>query len=413
VGFVANRVLLVGALLLVGTVFTAGCAPRAQSAGASPTTSAPEVVVSKPVAREITDYFEFPGQTAAVGEVEIRARVTGYLVKVNFEDGQNVKKGDPLYEIDPRPYEAALGRARGELARLYALLEKAKVDLARSERLRPSGAISQDEYEQHKANLKVHEASIESAKAAVRDAELNLEFTKITSPIDGRVSRTRITKGNLVQPGTNDAAVLTMVVTTNPIYVYFNIDEEALLKYQALAFRTGQELHPKRLKDLKIPVEIGLADEKDFPHAGIIDFADNKVDRGTGTLRVRGIFENKTEYLTPGLFVRVRIPFGDPHRSLLVPEEAISRDQRERYLLTVNKENTVEYRKVKVGSVQNGMMVIESGIGPDDWVIVKGLQRVRPKMDVTPRYQDGKKDVAGSPSSAPPVEKTAGSSKTT
>ena len=209
---------------------------------------------------------------------------------------------------------------------------------------------------------------------------MNLEFTKITSPIDGRVSRTRITEGNLVQPGTNDAAVLTMVVTTNPIYVYFNVDEEALLKYQALAFRTGQELHPKRLKDLKIPVEIGLADEEGFPHAGIIDFADNKMDRTTGTLRVRGIFKNDKEYLTPGLYVRVRIPFGDPHRSLLVPEEAISRDQRERYLLTVNKENTVEYRKVKVGSLHEGMTVIESGIGPDDWVIVKGLQRAATGM---------------------------------
>ena len=225
------------------------------------------------------------------------------------------------------------------MARLHALLEKAKADMARSERLRPSGAISQDEYEQRKATLKVHEASIQTAKAAVRDAELNLEFTRITSPIDGRVSRTRITEGNLVQPGTNDAAVLTMVVTKNPIYVYFNVDEEALLKYQELALRQGKDLHPKRLKDLKIPVEIGLANEKGFPHAGVIDFADNKVDRTTGTLRVRGVFENDKEYLTPGLFVRVRIPFGDPHRSLLVPEDAISRDQRERFLLTVNKEN--------------------------------------------------------------------------
>jgi RND family efflux transporter MFP subunit len=361
--------------------------------------------------RLVTDYFEFPGQTAAVGEVEVRARVTGYLVKVNFEDGQDVKKGDLLYEIDPRPYQAALDRAQGELARLYALLERAKTDVARSERLRPSGAVSQDDYEQRKANLKVHLASIEMAKAAVRDAELNLEYTKITSPIDGRVSRTRITEGNLVQPGTNDAAVLTTVVTRSPIYVYFNVDEQALLKYQRLAFRQGKELHPKRLKDLKFPVEIGLANEEGFPHAGIIDFADNKVDRTTGTLRVRGLFENDKEYLTPGLFVRVRIPFGDPHRSLLVPEDAVSRDQRERFLLIVNKKNEVEFRKIKAGSLHDGMMVIESGIGPDDWVIVKGLQRAQPGITVTPRHLD-KKDVAG-PQSAPPVAKTAGGGKTT
>ena len=407
----ANRVFLVGAILLAGLTFAAGCGQRSQGAGPTPAAPPPEVVVSKPVARLVTHYFEFPGQTAAVGEVEVRARVTGYLVKVNFEDGQDVKKGDLLYEIDPRPYQAALDRAKGELARLYALLERAKTDVARSERLRPSGAVSQDDYEQRKANLKVHLASIEMAKAAVRDAELNLEYTKITSPIDGRVSRTRITEGNLVQPGTNDAAVLTTVVTRNPIYVYFNVDEQALLKYQRLAFRQGKELHPKRLKDLKFPIEIGLANEEGFPHAGIIDFADNKVDRTTGTLRVRGLFENDKEYLTPGLFVRVRIPFGDPHRSLLVPEDAVSRDQRERFLLIVNKKNEVEFRKVEAGSLRDRMMVIESGIGPDDWVIVKGLQRARPGIMVTPRRLD-KKDVAGS-QSPPPVTKTAGRGKTT
>ncbi len=272
----------------------------------------PEVTISKPVSREVTDYFEFPGQTEAVGEVEVRARVTGYLVKVNFVDGQNVKKGDLLYEIDPRPYQAALDRDKGDLVRLLALADKAKADLVRSERLRPSGAVSQDEYEQHVANLAVHRASIQSAEAAVRDAQLNLEFTKITSPIDGRVSRTRITEGNLVQPGPGDATVLTMVVTTNPIYVYFNVDEHVLLQYQEMALKAGQDLHPKILKERRLPVEIGMANEEGFPHAGIIDFADNTIDRNTGTLRTRGVFENAKEYLTPGLFVRVRTPFGVP-----------------------------------------------------------------------------------------------------
>jgi RND family efflux transporter MFP subunit len=419
---VANRVQWASTSLLLGIAFVIGCGKGASTPGAPAggKPPIPEVMVSKPVRQKVTDYYEFPGQTAAVGEVEIRARVTGYLNKVNFEDGQNVKKDQLLYEIDPEPYEAALDRAKGELARLKALLEKAKTDLARSERLRPSGAISQDEYEQHKANLKVFEASIQSAKAAVRDAELNLGFTTIESPIDGRVSRTRITKGNLVQPGTNDAAVLTTVVTTNPIYVYFNVDEEALLKYQKLTLQMGKELHPNRLKELKFPVEIGLADEKGFPHAGIIDFADNKIDRSTGTLRVRGIFDNDKEYLTPGEFVRVRIPFGDPHQSLLVPEDAVGRDQRERYLLTVvskinpeteKTEDVVEYRKVKVGSLQDGMRVIESGIGPDDWVIVKGLQRVRPGVPVTPIYPSSK-GAAKSQPPVPPADTKAGSGKT-
>ena len=191
--------------------------------------------------------------------------VTGYLMKVNFVDGQNVKKGELLYEIDPRPYQAALDRAKGESVRLLALADKAKADLARSERLRPSGAISQDEYEQHVANLAVYRASIQSAEAAVRDAELNLEFTKIISPIAGRVSRTRITEGNLVQSGAGDATLLTTVVTTNPIYVYFNIDEHVLLQYQEMAFKTGQELHPNILKDLQLPVEIGLGQRNRVP----------------------------------------------------------------------------------------------------------------------------------------------------
>lgn len=377
---ITYRRLAWGALLAAAAA--GGCTGQ-QPPAAPPAT--PEVTVSKPVTREVTDYFEFPGQTEAVGEVDIRARVTGYLMKVNFVDGQNVKKGDLLYEIDPRPYQAALDRAKGDLVRLMAMADKAKADLARSERLRPSGAVSQDEYEQHVANLAVHKASILSAEAAVRDAQLNLEFTKIASPIDGRVSRTRITEGNLVQPGAGDATLLTTVVTTNPIYVYFNVDEHVLLQYQELAFKTGQELHPKILKERRLPVEIGLANEEGFPHAGIIDFADNKIDHNTGTLRTRGVFENAKQYLTPGLFVRVRTPFGVPHRALLVTDRAIGTDQRQKYLLTVNKGDVVEYRRVKVGRLLDGMRVIESGLNPDDLVIVNGLQRARPGSTVQPK----------------------------
>jgi RND family efflux transporter MFP subunit len=377
----ALRILSIAFVASVLLVFV-GCSQQATKALVQ---TLPEVTISKAVSRKVTDYFEFPGQTAAVGEVEVRSRVTGYLIKVNFVDGQNVKKGDLLYEIDPRPYQAALDRDKGELVRLRALADKAKADLARSERLRPSGAVSQDEYEQHVANLAVHKASILSAEAAVRDAELNLEFTKITSPINGRVSRTRITEGNLVQPGAGDATLLTTVVTTNPIYVYFNIDEHVVLQYQEMAFRTGQELHPKILKDLRFPVEIGLPNEEGFPHAGILDFADNKIDRNTGTLRVRGVFENAKEYLTPGLFVHVRIPFGEPHRALLVSDRAIGTDQRQKYLLTVNKDNVVEYRRVKVGRLVDGLRVIESGLKPDDLVVVNGLQRARPGSKVEPK----------------------------
>ena len=386
----------------------AGCTKAAPQAPKKPP---PEVTVSKAVSRDVTDYFEFPGQAMAVGEVDVRARVMGHLVKVNFVDGQNVKKGDLLYEIDPRPYQAALDRAKGDLARLVALGDKAKADLARAERLRPSGAISQDEFEQVMANLSVQKASMQSAEAAVRDAELNLEFTRITSPIDGRVSRTRITEGNMVLPGSADSSVLTTVVTIDPIYVYFNIDEQALLRYEELAFKDGREFHPGLLKERRIPVEFGLANEKGFPHAGILDFADNRIDRGTGTLRARGVFDNSKEYLTPGMYVRVRIPIGKPHRALLVDERAIGTDQRQKYLLTVNKDNVVKYRPVKVGRLVDELRVIESGLEPDDLVVVNGLQRAIPDAKVQPSLAE-KKDVAAATASAQ-LDTAAGTGKST
>ena len=392
---------LIGALLLaVGAMCWAGCVKDPPPAVNPP----PEVTVSKPVSREVTDYFEFPGQTAAVGEVEVRARVTGYLIKVNFEDGQAVKKGDLLFEIDPQPYQAAVDRAEGDLKRLQALLDKAKVDLKRSAKLRPSGAASQDEYEQREAQLKVHTASLQSAEAAVREARLDLGFTKISSPIDGRVSRTRITEGNLVQPGPGGSTVLTTVVTTDPIYVYFNIDEHALLKYEGAAWGSGKEIHPDRIKRLKIPVEIGLENEEGFPHAGVLDFVDNRVDQETGTIQARGVFDNAKHYLTPGLFVRVRIPFGKPHQALMVNERAIGRDQKQKFLLTVNKDNVVEYHEVKVGALRDGLRVIQSGIEAGDMVIVKGLQRVRPGLPVTPVAEEKGIAASAAPASAPPAQ---------
>lgn len=390
-----------GVLLAAGAICLAGCHPAPPAADKPPP---PQVTVSKPVAREVTEYFEFPGQTAAVGEVEVRARVMGYLVKVNFEDGQEVKQGDLLYEIDPRPYQAALDRAQGDMARLQALLDKANADLARSERLRPSGAASEDECEQHRAQAAIHKAAMQSAQAAIRDAELNLEFTKIKSPIDGRVSRTRITEGNLVQTGSDEANVLTTVVTMDPIYVYFNIDEHAMLKYEALAWGSGREMRPDRIKTLKIPVEIALGNEEGFPHAGILDFVDNQIDQGTGTIRARGVFANPKRYLTPGMFVRVRIPYGQPHPALLVSERAIGTDQKEKFLWTVNKDNVVQYRQVKVGPLREGLRVIQSGVGAEDWVVVKGLQRVRAGDTVRPQREETGVAAAPKPAGAEVVK---------
>ena len=229
---------------------------------------APEVTISRPIVGELIDYFEFPGQTEAVGEVEIRARVSGYLVKINFEDGQEVKKGDVLFEIDPRPYQVALGPSQRRLGTPARTLGKGQSDMRRADSLRPSGAISEDEYEQHVAQLKTHQASIQSAEAAIRDAQLNLAFTPWNRPIDGRISRRMITEGNLVQSGSNESTLLTTVVTVDPIYVNFNIEEPALLKFQNLDWRLGQDGRPHEIKDLKVPVEIGLPNEEGFPHRG-------------------------------------------------------------------------------------------------------------------------------------------------
>ncbi|MDD4266870.1 MAG: efflux RND transporter periplasmic adaptor subunit [Pirellulaceae bacterium] len=380
--FPCSRCAAARAAVLIGAAWSlAGCARNGPPVEQPP----PAVTVANPLLQEVTDYYEFPGRTAAVGEVEVRARVTGYIVKVHFEDGEEVEKGDLLFEIDPRPYEAALDRAKGELMRLQATLAKAQADLARSERLRPSGAVSQDEYEQHAAQVAIARASIQSAEAEIREAELNLEFTRITAPIDGRASRRLVTEGNLVQTGSGSSTILTTVVTTNPVYVYFDMEEPVLLKYLSLDWGADGKAVLHRIRELKVPVEIGLDNEEGFPHAGLLDFLDNKVNRGTGTIQARAVFDNSARHLTPGLYVRVRVPFGRPRQALLVSDRAIGTDLQQKFLLTVNEKNEVEHRDIQVGALHGGLRVVDSGIGPADRVIVKGLQRARPGEVVVPR----------------------------
>ncbi len=353
----------------------------------------PAVTVAKPEQRLIVDYVEFPGQADAVGEVEVRARVAGYIVKINFEDGQQVKQGDVLFEIDPRPYQLALNRATGVLAHSRAMLEKAEADLKRAERLRPSGAASEDEYENAVAELKVRQAAIQTAEASLDEAELDLEFTRVISPIDGRVSRRRVTEGNLVQNGSSESTVLTTVVTVDPVYVYFHIEEPTLLRYERLGWRVGDDTVLSRIKELNIPVEIGLADEEGFPHTGQLEFVDNQIDPDTGTIRARGRFHN-ARYLTPGMFVRARLPIGPPHQGLLVSEEAIGTDQGQKFLLTVDKDQVVQYREVKLGSLHEGLREVVSGLSGDEWVIVAGLQRVRPGQKANPQQTAGQRAAA-------------------
>jgi RND family efflux transporter MFP subunit len=347
---------------------------------------APVVTVCKPVVKEVTDYFStFSGWTQATDEVEVRAQVSGYIEKINFIDGQEVKKGDLLVEIDPRPYKAALDKAMAEVAKCKAMVVKAKADMARSIRLLPTKAISQEDYDQSVAQKDMSEAQLQAAEAAQRDAEVNLGFTKIKSPIDGRISRIKITVGNLVQANMGGSSVLTTIVSTNPMYVYFDIDERTMLLTQDVAKKKGRNSRPDRIKEQNIPVEISLADEQGFPHKGILDFAENKVDSSTGTINVRGVFDNTSRYLTPGLFVRVRVPASDPHKALLVAESVIGADRDKKILLVVGKDDIAQAHEVQLGSVQGELREIKAGINANDLIIVNGIQRVRPPMKVTPQ----------------------------
>ena len=336
----------IGSVLPALAICVAGCGQGEVAETPKP----PVVVVAKPVADKVTDYYEFFGETAAVNEVEVRARVTGYITKVDFADGEVVDEGKLLFQIDPEPYQAVLDRAKGELERLQALLKKAETDVARADRLRPSGAVSQDEYEQDVAQVKVDEAGIHAAKAAAREAELDLKFTHITAPITGRVSRARIREGNLVQVGQGDGFVLTTVVSISPIYAYFHIEEPALLTYLDSGWRPSGELMPKRIEESQDSGrdragqregELPLSRDPRFP-------GQQGRSRDRHDLAPAGVFDNAKQLLTPGLYVRVRVPIGKEHDAVLVSDRAIVTDQKQKFVLRVNAE---QRRRVSAGGV--------------------------------------------------------------
>lgn len=372
----------VSLLVITMCMFALGCRREPPTVASLPP---PQVSVSAPLQREVVDFNEYTGRMAAVEEVEVRARVRGYVVKVNFTEGAEVKQGDVLFEIDPRPFQAELDAAKGQVAQWEAKLARAEADVVRNERLLPKGAASQKDLDTAVAERGEARAAIQSARAAVERAALDVEFTKVTAPIGGRVSRAYVTKGNLVNAGGGEATLLTSIVAMDPIYAYFDIDERALLQYQQAAReQAGGSGQPANVRTAKISVQLGLAAESGFPHEGVIDFADNQVDPQTGTIRVRAVFANANRIFTPGLFARVRVPVGDKYPAVLVPDRAIGTDQGQKYLLAVNDKNVVEYRAVKLGRLHDGLRVIQEGIKPGELVIVNGIQRARPGLTVTP-----------------------------
>ena len=332
-------------------------------------TPAPAVTISQPIEREISDEAEFTGHTDAIKLVEVRARVNGFIDKVAFEDGQIVKEGDLLFQIDPRPFDAEVARDEASLAVAKARAKRAAADLLRAEKLISGKTITQEEYDETIADAAESSASVKVAEASLTSSKLDREFSTVTAPIGGRMGRAMITKGNLVSSSAANATLLTTIVPVDPIYAYFDVDEPTLLHHARRA--------PDRSRPM-IPIEMQLADEDGFPHQGKIDFVDNQVDPATGTIRVRGVFPNADGTVLPGMFARVRIRSAQKRPALVVADRAVGFDQGRHYLLLVGADGKAEYREVTTGALADGLRVIEKGLSPGEWVIVNGLQRARP-----------------------------------
>ena len=349
--------------------------------GSPPAPPPPKVKVTQPVVRETMEWDEFTARLDAVDSVEIRPRVSGYLQAVHFQDGTLVKKGELLFTIDPRPYEAVLRRTQAELAAATSRLALAQKNAARAADLLKSHAISQEEADIRESNRRQAEAAVEQAQAAVESAQLDVEFTRVAAPVAGRVGRKLVTEGNLISGSVGtQGTLLTTIVSLDPIYAYFEADEGSVLKYNRLA-RAGQR---PSSRDHKNPVHVGLADEEGFPHDGVMDFVDNQIDRGTGTIVGRALLPNPDLSLLPGLFARLQLPGSGKYRAILIPDEAVGTDQSQRFVWVVDAENKVQYRTVKIGPMIDGLRVVREGLAPEDRLVVAGIQRVRPGVVVAP-----------------------------
>jgi RND family efflux transporter MFP subunit len=369
--------LLASSCLLLGFFTLTGCGPEPiKVADPEP----PVVSVTNPIEQELSSFTEFTGRMEAVEVVEIKARVSGYLTKVLFKEGSDVKKGDPLYEIDPRPYKATLDKTEAEIANSQATLTRAKADLIRAQASIGTRAIGQEEFDKYKAAELTAAAALKSAQALRDSAKLDLEFTKILAPIEGRISRTLITEGNLVSPG---ELTLTKIVSISPIYALWDADEMISLWYRDQILKLKTIPDPRDVKLLKCWIQ--LKNETGFPHAGYVDYIEPFVVRGTGTRLIRGIFENDEKFLNPGDSIRVRVEAGSAQKVITIPEIAIGSRQKTKFVYVVTDKDEVEFRPVELGAVRDGVQIIEKGLSPTERIIVHGLLRVRPGMKVNPK----------------------------
>jgi RND family efflux transporter MFP subunit len=351
------------------------------SKGGPPPAPPPEVSVAPVIEKRVKDWDEFTGRLQAVETVEIRPRVTGYIDKVAFTEGSLVKRGALLFVIDPRPYQADYDHAAADVKRFKTALDLGRIELVRVQRLRDSGAVSEEELDERKSTVAQAEANVAGAEAALEAALLNLNFTRVTSPIDGRVSRAEVTRGNLVTGGSNGGTLLSSVVSMDPIYLYFDADEQSYLRYTQLA-RDGER---PSSRDAGNPVQVGLANEEGFPHPGTVDFIDNQLNPQTGTIRARAVLQNKDGQFTPGLFARVQLLASGEYSAILIEDRAVNTDQSQKYVLLLGADNKIEYRKVTLGRVIDGLRVVRDGLKRGDVIVVNGAQRVHPGITVTPQ----------------------------
>jgi RND family efflux transporter MFP subunit len=370
-----SRVVL-GGMAVAMALALAGCGRQAEH----PTSAPPKVTVTEPEQRAVLEYEELPGRVAAIDHVVVKARVTGYLNKVHFQEGAEVREGDLLYTIDPREYQAAFASAEAALQQSQAETAQAHSDYQRSMQLSTQKVIAAQETEKQGTVALAAEAGTRSAQARLAKAKLDLEYTEIRSPVSGKISRTSVTEGNLVANGDT----LTTIVSQDPVYVYFDAPERVVLRWDKAV---GDEA--RRGLTARARAFVGLLNEEGFPREGTVDFSDNEVSAGTGTLKMRAVVPNDDRRLRIGMFARVRLTLDQPRPTLLVPERAVGVDQGQRFTYVVNGDNKVEYRKVLIGQVYDGKLAILEGLQPDDRVITEGLQLLRPGQVVQPEVAPG------------------------
>lgn len=378
---------------LAGVLLALPACRRGESAAAAPAPPPPpEVTVAKPIARKLTDWDEFTGRLASREMVEVRARVSGYLTEVSFKEGAEVKQGDLLFTIDPRPYEAVVQRAEAMLQEARTAAELAVVEAKNAMSLREGQAISAEESERRLKNVAAGEASVRAMEAALRAAELDLEFTQIRAPISGRISYARVTEGNLVTGGSKDATLLTTIVALDPIYCYMEVDERSSLKYRQMHKEGTRE----SARFSKVPAEMALVNEAGWPHQGHIDFVDNQINPETGTILARAVFPNPDRLMAPGFFAKIRIPGSGEYEGLLIRDLAVGDDQGGSYVWVLDGEDRAVYRPVELGPLLDGLRVIRKGLKAEDRVVILGLMAVRNGLKVKPTLADMKLEEAAS-----------------